>query len=185
MYLSLLLFQILEERSLHGEFNLASKSKSKLSFPFLSKPKVLAPITPAFDLAAWRAGTAWSFPAFSDLFKTLYLSGSVSFKVRGTSFVRGFELHQLRGESRGEGAAFLLVPLGISVDISFLRASLYPNNIPRVLAVLLCRAGLGFDIALYEMFLCFSKILAGPWSFSSRSAPRQHWILLLAADFSA
>lgn len=147
MYLSLLLFQILEERSLHGEFNLASKSKSKLSFPFLSKPKVLAPITPAFDLAAWRAGTAWSFPAFSDLFKTLYLSGSVSFKVRGTSFVRGFELHQLRRESRGEGAAFFLVPLGISVDISFLRASLYPNNIPRVLPVLLCRAGLGFDIA--------------------------------------
>lgn len=74
------------------------KAKSKLSFPFLPKQKVLAPITPGSDCAALRAGAASSFLVFSDLFKTLYLSDFMSFKVSDAFVARGFEHRQLKGE---------------------------------------------------------------------------------------
>lgn len=131
MYLSLFLLPILEKRPVNGKFNLASKSKSKLFFPFPPKRKVLAPISPGSDLAALRAEAALSLPASSDLFKTLYLSDFMSFKVGDTFFVQGFEhtASPAQGRasdtcrSRREGAASFLVPLGISMDISFLKAS--------------------------------------------------------------
>lgn len=81
----------MEKRPANGKFNLVSKSKSKLSFPFLPKQKVLAPITPGSDLAALRAGALSSFLVFSDLLKALYLSDSLSFKAGDAFFVPGFE----------------------------------------------------------------------------------------------
>ena len=199
MYLSLFLLQILEKRPANGKFNLASKSKSKLSFPFLPKQKVLGPVTPGSDLAALRAGAASSFLVFSDLFKTLYLSEFLPFKVSNAFFVRGFErtASPARGRasdthgSRRKGAASFLMPLGISMDISFLRASLYYIFLE---AWLSCRyrAGLRFDmsggISLRDVsgFCAGSNslcILAGPWRVSPRSPIHRQWIRLLSAAF--
>lgn len=90
MYLSLLL-QILEKRPAKGKFSLASESKSKLSFSFLPKQKVLAPITAGSNLAAWRAGAALSRLLLSDPFRTLCLSEYLPLQVSSASFVQGSE----------------------------------------------------------------------------------------------
>lgn len=61
-------------------------------------------------------------------------------------------------------------------------AFLFLSNLPRVLAVLLCRAGLGFGIAggiLYEMFLHFPKSLLARGGFFLEVCSWPAWILLL------
>lgn len=203
MYLSLFLLPILEKRPVNGKFNLASKSKSKLFFPFPPKRKVLAPISPGSDLAALRAEAALSLPASSDLFKTLYLSAFMSFKVGDTFFVQGFEhtASPAQGRasdtcwSRREGAASFLVPLGISMDISFLKASLYYNIIFLEAWRSCCyRPGLRFDIgggiSLRDASgFCVGsnspRILVGPRRVSLRSAIHRQRTRLPSAAFSS
>lgn len=159
MCVSLLLLQILEKRSLHGKFNLACKRTSKLSIPFLSRPKVLAPITPGSDLAAGEQELLGAFQ-HSQIFSRLFIFQTWCLsKSEALPLSSGESLDTQ--QSRGEGAAFSSC-LWVSQWISHSSGPLYITIIfPE--SWLSCFAGQDSGLILvgeflYEMFLPFPVV---------------------------